>query len=96
MTVETELDPAIRAFAAEWGGPYREDVPVFGCCRHAVNIVLTCSAIRNVAELSAADRVKWITGFVNDTSFDQASTHACCQRHLIDLAIDLPAALALA
>lgn len=93
MTVQT--DPAVQALEAQWSGPWREDVPVFGCCRHAVTVALVHTKdLREVALLQATERVEALTGTVNRVWFDQADTHACCKRHIVDLALDLPAALA--
>ena len=86
----TKSLPANAAALAQFEGPWRDDVPVFGCCRKSVTTAVDAV---DLLELSAADvttRVRALREAVEASTPGHLASHRCCSGHLADLAFDLP------
>ena len=75
-------------------GPWRDDTPVFGCCRKAVSIAVTDTDVISLAALDPAARVSALRAAVEAELPGHLDTHRCCVGHIADLAFDLPELLA--
>lgn len=80
----------LEAFDAAW----RDDTPVFGCCRKAVRTVTEHSDLVDVAADGVTDRVRALRAVVDQQLPGHLETHRCCAGHIADLAFDLPDLLA--
>jgi hypothetical protein len=78
----------------QFEGPWRDDTPVFGCCRKAVAAAVDGTDVLAIASLDPTARVGALRGAVELRSPGHLSTHRCCAGHLADLAFDLPDLLA--
>jgi hypothetical protein len=79
---------------SRFDGAWRDDVPVFGCCRRSVAIAVEQVDLIEVAALDVTSRVQAIRGAVEAELPGHLATHRCCAGHLADLAFDLPDLLA--
>ncbi|MBW3603137.1 MAG: hypothetical protein KY434_10630 [Actinobacteria bacterium] len=80
----------LEAFEAPW----RDYMPVFGCCRKAVRTVTEHSDLVDVAAGDVTARVRALRGVVDERLPGHLETHRCCAGHIADLAFDLPDLLA--
>lgn len=74
----------------EFGGAWRDDTPVFGCCRRAVEAAVTDTDILDLATLDVTARVQALRAAVDAHMPDHMDSHRCCAGHVADLAFDLP------
>jgi hypothetical protein len=75
--------------AQEFAGPWRDESPVFGCCRNAVQIALAGVDIPELLTMSPTIRFAHLAAAVDAVYPDQLRTHRCCTGHVADLAFDL-------
>jgi hypothetical protein len=91
----TALRPTtVKDLLSGFEGPWRDDTPVFGCCRKAVAAAVEDVEVHAIASLDATARVRALREAVERRSPGHLSTHRCCAGHLADLAFDLPEMLA--
>lgn len=83
-------ETVLEEFDAAW----RDDTPIFGCCRKAVETAVEEVDLASVATLDATARVTAMREAVDAQLPDHLSSHRCCAGHLADLAFDLPGLLA--
>ena len=86
----TATDALLREFEGAW----RDDTPIFGCCRKAVATAVEKVDTLAVAPLDATARVQALREAVEEDMPGHMATHRCCAGHLADLAFDLPDLLA--
>lgn len=79
---------------SEFEGAWRDDTPVFGCCRKAVAIVVEKADTLAIVPLDATARVQALRATVEEEMPGHLQAHRCCAGHLADLAFDLPELLA--
>jgi hypothetical protein len=85
---------AASTLLKEFEGAWRDDTPIFGCCRRSVTVAVENSDITSVAALDPVARVRALREAVEAVSPGHLDTHRCCAGHLADLAFDLPDLLA--
>ncbi|HEY8341265.1 MAG TPA: hypothetical protein VIK95_15455 [Egibacteraceae bacterium] len=78
----------------EFEGAWRDDTPVFGCCRKTVAAAVEGTDVLEVASLDVTSRVQALRAAVEARMPGHLDTHRCCAGHLADLAFDLPDLLA--
>lgn len=78
----------------EFDNPWRDDTPVFGCCRKAVGVAVDNIDVLETASLAVTERVQTLRTAVEDELPGHLAAHRCCAGHLADLAFDLPHLLA--
>jgi hypothetical protein len=86
--------PAADALLKEFEGPWRDDMPVFGCCRKAVASALSHVDALSLIPFDATARVRALREAVEGELPGHLAAHRCCAGHLADLAFDLPDLLA--
>lgn len=74
----------------EFEGAWRDDTPIFGCCRRAVSTAVEQADTLTIASLDATARVKALREAVETELPEHLGAHRCCSGHLADLAFDLP------
>jgi hypothetical protein len=74
----------------EFDAPWRDDTPVFGCCRKAVAAAVEHTDPLAVGALDVTARVQALRDAVDRELPGHLDTHRCCANHLADLAFDLP------
>jgi hypothetical protein len=79
-----------EALLREFEGPWRDDTPVFGCCRRAVQIAVEHPGLYDLVPLGATERVQALRDAVEAELPGHLASHRCCAGHLADLAFDLP------
>lgn len=89
-TATTASDTLLREFEGAW----RDDTPVFGCCRKAVTTVVEKADMLAVVSLDATARVQALRDVLEQELPGHLEAHRCCSGHLADLAFDLPDLLA--
>lgn len=82
----TATDTVLREFDAAW----RDDTPVFGCCRKAIEMAVHEVDILDIAPLDVTARVQALRAAVDAQIPGHLDSHRCCAGHLADLAFDLP------
>ena len=82
------------ALLKEFEGAWRDDTPIFGCCRKSVTVAVENADMVDVAALDPAARVRALRSVVEGQLPGHLDTHRCCAGHLADLAFDLPDLLA--
>lgn len=82
----TATEAVLREFDSAW----RDDTPVFGCCRRAVEAAVGDTDILDVATLDVTARVQALRAAVDARIPDHMASHRCCAGHIADLAFDLP------
>lgn len=82
--------PAADTLLKEFDSPWRDDTPVFGCCRKAVAAALGDIDALALISLDATARVRALREAVERQLPGHLSAHRCCAGHLADLAFDLP------
>lgn len=85
----TSTDTA-KTVVAAFDNAWRDDVPVFGCCRKVVALVTDRVDLVEVASLDVTSRVQKIRQTVEAGQPGHLDTHRCCAGHLANLAFDLP------
>jgi hypothetical protein len=90
MTGTAATDTVLQEFAGAW----RDDTPVFGCCRRTVTVAMERADVFEVGSLGATERVQSLRAVVEEELPGHLATHRCCAGHLADLAFDLPDLLA--
>jgi hypothetical protein len=91
MTQQTSTaDTLLKQFE----GPWRDDTPVFGCCRKAVAAALSDTDAVALITLDATARVRALREAIERELPGHLAAHRCCSGHLADLAFDLPDLLA--
>ncbi len=78
----------------EFDNPWRDDTPVFGCCRKSVAAAVEGVDLAAAAPLDATARVRALRDAVERQHPGHLDTHRCCAGHLADVAFDLPGLLA--
>jgi len=78
------------ALLKEFDGAWRDDTPIFGCCRKSVHVAVENADIVAIAALDPAARVRALRESVEVQMPGHLDTHRCCAGHLADLAFDLP------
>ena len=79
---------------AEFDGPWRDDTPIFGCCRKTIQEAVEHADVTTIASLEPAARVRALRDAVESQLPGHLDSHRCCVGHLADLAFDLPDLLA--
>jgi hypothetical protein len=79
---------------AAFEGPWRDDTPVFGCCRKTIQEAVEHADVAQIATLEPAARVRALRDVVDTHLPGHLNSHRCCVGHLADLAFDLPELLA--
>lgn len=82
------------ALLKEFEGAWRDDTPIFGCCRKSVTVAVENADIVTVAALDPAARVRAFRQVLEAQMPGHLDTHRCCAGHIADLAFDLPDLLA--
>ncbi len=85
---------AASVLLKEFEGAWRDDTPIFGCCRKTVQTAVERADVLAIATLDPATRVRELRNAVEEQSPGHLGTHRCCAGHLADLAFDLPDLLA--
>lgn len=78
----------------EFEGAWRDDTPIFGCCRKAVATVVENADTVAIVPLDATARVQALRETLEEEMPGHLEAHRCCAGHLADLAFDLPELLA--
>ena len=90
----TTTSAAATNLLKEFDGPWRDDTPVFGCCRKAVQEAVEHADVISIATLEPAARVRALRDVLETQLPGHLDSHRCCVGHLADLAFDLPELLA--
>lgn len=85
---------ANQAILREFDAAWRDDTPVFACCRRSVATALEHADLLEIASLDVTARVQALRGAVEQELPGHLDAHRCCAGHLADLAFDLPSVLA--
>lgn len=85
----TAVEAATRV-NAEFETPWRDEVPVFACCRKSVAAAVDRVDLLEVASMDVTARVAALRSAVDDTMPGHLAAHRCCAGHLANLAFDLP------
>lgn len=89
-TASAASDTLTREFEGAW----RDETPIFGCCRKAVTTAIEHADMLDIASLDATARVQALRVAVEAELPAHLGAHRCCAGHLADLAFDLPDLLA--
>ena len=81
---------AAGALLKEFEGAWRDDTPIFGCCRKSVHVAVEHADIVTIAALDPAARVRALREIVEAQMPGHLDTHRCCSGHIADMAFDLP------
>ncbi len=81
---------AANRLAAEFDGPWRDDTPVFACCRKTVQVAVDAVDVLELTTLDATARVRALRDAVEAETPGHLDAHRCCAGHLADIAFDLP------
>jgi hypothetical protein len=85
---------AAKTVLSEFDNAWRDDVPVFACCRKSVATAVEHVDLVEVAALDVASRVQAIRGAVESAQPGHLAAHRCCSGHLANVAFDLPELIA--
>jgi hypothetical protein len=85
-TSTAAVESVLREFDAAW----RDDTPIFGCCRKAVARAVEGMDLLDVATRDVTDRVQALRASVEEDMPGHLEAHRCCAGHLADVAFDLP------
>ena len=85
---------AASALLKQFEGAWRDDTPIFACCRRAVTTAVEHADINQIAALDPVARVRALRDVLEIESPGHLDTHRCCAGHVTDLAFDLPDLLA--
>ncbi|MGH3666279.1 MAG: hypothetical protein ACRDU8_09385 [Egibacteraceae bacterium] len=86
--------PVASTVLRQFEGAWRDDTPIFGCCRKTVATAVEHGDMVEIVSLDPAARVRTLRGVVESELPGHLDTHRCCAGHLADLAFDLPDLLA--
>ena len=86
--------PAAERLLKAFDGPWRDETPVFGCCRKTIAVAVEHTDMLTVTTLDPAARVRALREAVEAQLPGHLAAHRCCAGHLADLAFDLPDLLA--
>ena len=92
--MNTTPTSASQRLLGEFEGAWRDDTPVFGCCRKSVATTVENVDVVEVATLSTVERVQELRSVLEAEAPGHLDAHRCCAGHLADLAFDLPDLLA--
>ena len=92
--MNTTPTSASQLLLEEFEGAWRDDTPVFGCCRKSVTTTVENVDIVEVATLGTVERVQALRTALEAEQPGHLDAHRCCAGHLADLAFDLPDLLA--
>ena len=92
--MNTTPSTASQRLLQEFDGAWRDDTPVFGCCRKSVAATVEGVDIVDVATLGTVERVQALRASLEEAQPGHLDAHRCCAGHLADLAFDLPDLLA--
>lgn len=87
---------AANRLTREFEGAWRDDTPVFACCRKTVHTAVDNTDALELVALDATARVRALRDAVEAEIPGHLDAHRCCAGHLADLAFDLPDLLATA
>jgi hypothetical protein len=91
----TTSTAAAEAVLSQFEAAWRDDTPVFGCCRKAVASAVTDNMdLLDLATREVTDRVQSLRAAVEAEMPGHLEAHRCCAGHLADLAFDLPSMFA--
>jgi hypothetical protein len=90
----TTSTAAAEAVLSEFEAAWRDDTPVFGCCRKAVTSAVQDMDLLDLATREVTDRVQALRASVDADMPGHLEAHRCCAGHLADLAFDLPSMFA--
>ena len=85
---------AANRLTREFEGAWRDDTPVFACCRKTVHTAVDSTDALELVALDATARVRALRDAVEAEMPGHLDAHRCCAGHLADLAFDLPELLA--
>jgi hypothetical protein len=85
-TSTAAAESVLREFDTAW----RDDTPIFGCCRKAVASAIEGMDLLDLATREVTDRVQALRASVEQDLPGHLEAHRCCAGHLADLAFDLP------
>ena len=85
---------AASALLKEFEGAWRDDTPIFGCCRKSVTAAVENADTVAIAALDPAARVRALREVLETQMPGHLDTHRCCAGHLAALAFALPELLA--
>ena len=74
----------------EFEGAWRDDTPIFGCCRKSVTVAVENADVVAIAALDPAARVRAFRDVLEAEMPGHLDTHRCCAGHIADRAFDLP------
>jgi hypothetical protein len=83
-----------KSVLSEFEGAWRDDVPVFACCRRSVQTAVERVDLAEVAALDVTSRVQTLREAVEAAQPGHLAAHRCCSGHLANIAFDLPDLLA--
>ncbi len=86
--------PVADQLSAAFAGPWRDDTPVFGCCRKTVAVAVAGVDPVALLAMDATARVQALRAAVDAELPGHLTSHRCCIGHIADLAFDLPDLLA--
>jgi hypothetical protein len=92
----TTSTAAAQSVLAEFDAPWRDDTPVFGCCRKAVAAAVEGADLLDIATRDVTGRVQALRSRVEHAHPGHLEAHRCCAGHLADVAFDLPTMFAAA
>ena len=92
--MNTTPSTASQRLLEEFDGAWRDDTPVFGCCRKSVATTVEAVDVVDVATLGTVERVQVLRAALEEAQPGHLDAHRCCAGHLADLAFDLPDMLA--
>jgi hypothetical protein len=89
-TPSTAVTHLLRQYENAW----KDDTPVFGCCRKSVAAAVDHVDVYEIATQDVTARVQALRSAVDRQAPGYFDSHRCCAGHLADLAFDLPDLLA--
>ena len=92
--MNTTPSTASQRLLEEFEGAWRDDTPVFGCCRKSVATTVERVDVVEIATLGTVERVQALRNALEEAQPGHLDAHRCCAGHLADLAFDLPDLLA--
>ncbi|CAN5136097.1 MAG: hypothetical protein H0V93_00425 [Euzebyales bacterium] len=90
VTPTSAAEQVLREFEGAW----RDDTPIFGCCRRSVETALEHADLLEIATLDVTARVQALRAAVERDLPGHLQAHRCCAGHLADVAFDLPTMIA--
>ncbi|QBI20259.1 hypothetical protein ER308_12245 [Egibacter rhizosphaerae] len=81
---------AANRLTQEFEGAWRDDTPVFACCRKVVHTAVESTDALELVPQDATARVRALREAVEQEMPGHLDAHRCCAGHLADLAFDLP------